>query len=91
MSRYRILSSLINIGYGNIVNLDRMIAIVTPDSAPAKRLVKNAKASGTAIDATHGRKARAVIVMENDSVVLSALTPETLMARFKTGAEPVPE
>ncbi len=77
------MSSLINIGYGNIVNLDMMVAIVTPDSAPAKRLVKNARASGRAIDATHGRKAKAVLVMENGSVVLSALTPDTLMSRFK--------
>ena len=59
-----------------------MVAIVTPDSAPAKRLVKNARASGRVIDATHGRKAKAVMVMENDSVVLSALTPETLMSRL---------
>ena len=75
------MNNLINIGYGNIVNLDRMIAVVTPDSAPAKRLVKNAKADGHAIDATHGRKAKSVIVMENDQVVLSALTPETLLTR----------
>ena len=82
------MSNLINIGYGNIVNLDRMIAIVTPDSAPSKRMVKNARASGNAIDATHGRKAKAVIVMENDSIVISALTPETLMSRFNSGSGP---
>ncbi len=75
------MSELINVGFGNIVNLDRVIAIVNSDSAPAKRTVKNAKAQGVAIDATHGRKAKSVIVMENNQIVLSALTPETLFQR----------
>ncbi len=79
------MNSLISIGYGNIVNLDRMVAIVSPDSAPAKRMVKNAKADGRAIDGTHGRKVKAVIVMENNQIVLSAMTPETLLQRYRSG------
>ncbi|MCR5486304.1 MAG: DUF370 domain-containing protein [Lachnospiraceae bacterium] len=77
--------NLINIGYGNIVNLDRMIAIVNPDSAPAKRMVRKAKDEGVSIDGTHGRKAKSVIIMENSQVVLSALTPDTLLQRVKAG------
>ena len=80
-----IMSKLINIGFGNIVNADKIIAIVTPDSAPAKRLMQNAKKEGTAIDATHGRKIKAVMVMENNQVVFSALLPETLLERFQEG------
>lgn len=79
------MSKLINIGFGNIVNADKIIAIVTPDSAPAKRLMQNAKKEGTAIDATHGRKIKAVMVMENNQVVFSALLPETLLERFQEG------
>ncbi len=79
------MSRLINIGFGNIVNADKIIAIVTPDSAPAKRLMQNAKKEGTAIDATHGRKIKAVMVMENNQVVFSALLPETLLERFQEG------
>ncbi|MBO4373549.1 MAG: DUF370 domain-containing protein [Lachnospiraceae bacterium] len=81
------MSDLINVGFGNIVNMDRVIAIVSSDSAPAKRTVKNAKLSGLAIDATHGRKAKAVIVMENNQVVLSALAPETLFQRVTQETE----
>lgn len=76
------MSSLANIGFGNIVNVERIVAIVSPDSAPAKRIVKLAKVDGRAIDATHGRKVKAVIMMENNQVVLSALMPETLLSRF---------
>ncbi len=75
------MSDLINVGFGNIVNMDSVTAIVSSDSAPAKRMVKNAKAEGFAIDATHGRKAKAVIVMDNNHIVLSALAPETLYLR----------
>ena len=72
---------LINIGFGNIVNTEKIIAVVSPDSAPIKRLVQNAKEKGTAIDATQGRKTKAVLVMENNQVVLSALLPETIANR----------
>lgn len=75
------MSRLIHIGFGNIVNTEKIIAIVSPDSAPIKRLVQNAKEKGTAIDATQGRKTKAVLVMENNQVVLSALLPETIAGR----------
>lgn len=75
------MSRLIHIGFGNIVNTEKIIAVVSPDSAPIKRLVQNAKERGTAIDATQGRKTKAVLVMENNQVVLSALLPETIANR----------
>ena len=75
------LNRLIHVGFGNSVNTDKMIAIVTPDSAPVKRLVQKARESGTAVDATQGRKTKAVLVMENGQIVLSALLPETIAGR----------
>lgn len=80
------MSRLIHIGFGNIVNTEKIIAIVSPDSAPIKRLVQNAKENGTAIDATQGRKTKAVLVMENNQVVLSALLPETIANRAQAEA-----
>lgn len=74
---------LINIGFGNIVSSDRIIAIVSPESAPIKRLVQDAKDTGRAIDATCGRRTRAVIVMDSNHVVLSAVQPETVSGRFE--------
>ena len=76
------MSKLINIGFGNVVNADKMIAIINPDSAPVKRMIQNAKDMGIAIDATQGRT-KAVIAMENNQLVLSALQPETLTNRFQ--------
>ena len=73
---------LINIGFGNIVSSDRIIAIVSPESAPIKRLVQDAKDTGRAIDATCGRRTRAVIVMDSNHVVLSAVQPETVAGRL---------
>ena len=78
---------LINIGFGNIVNTSKIIAIVSPESAPIKRLVQNAKEKGLAIDATQGRKTKSVMVMENSQVVLSALLPETIAGRVQAGVE----
>ena len=78
------MNHLIHIGFGNRVNTEKVMAIVTPDSAPVKRLVQKAKESGTAIDATQGRKTKAVLVMENNQVVLSALLPETIVSRVQT-------
>lgn len=78
------MSKLIHIGYGNVVNVEKIISIVSPDAAPIKRLVQHAKENGLAIDATQGRKTKAVIVMENQQVVLSALLPETIMGRAQT-------
>lgn len=75
------MNKLIHIGFGNIVNTAKIIAIVSPDSAPVKRLVQRAKEDGTAIDATQGRKTKSVLVMENSQIVLSALLPETIASR----------
>ena len=75
------MNKLIHIGFGNIVNTEKIIAIVSPDSAPVKRMVQRAKEAGNAIDATQGRKTKAVLVMENSQIVLSALLPETIAGR----------
>lgn len=82
---------LIHIGFGNIVNTDKIIAIVSPDSAPIKRLVQSAREQGLAIDATQGRRTKAVLVMESSKVVLSALLPETIAGRVQAGQESVSE
>ena len=73
---------LINIGFGNMISASRLIAIVSPESAPIKRIVQDAKDKGTLIDATYGRRTRAVIVMDSDHVILSAVQPETVAGRF---------
>lgn len=75
------MSKLIHIGFGNIINAEKIIAVVSPDSAPVRRMVQTAKENGTVIDATQGRKTKSVLVMENGSIVLSALMPETLAGR----------
>ena len=75
------MSRLINIGFGNMVNAAKIVAIISPDSAPSKRIVQNAKDEGRAIDAT--RRTRAVIIMTDDHVVLSALQPETIAGRYQ--------
>ena len=74
---------LINVGFGNIVFANRVIAMVSPDSAPVKRMVQKSKENGTVIDATQGRKTKSVLVMENSQIVLSALLPETIAGRAK--------
>ena len=74
---------LITIGFGNMISAGRLIAIVSPESAPIKRLVQGAKEKGLAIDATQGRKTKSVLVMENSQVVLSALLPETIAGRVQ--------
>ncbi len=82
------MNNFMNIGFGNIVNADKVVAMITPDSAPAKRLVQKAKEESRVIDATQGRRTRAVLFMEDGRVVLSALLPETLSGRLaKTSAE----
>ncbi len=75
-------SKLINIGFGNMVSATRLIAIISPESAPVKRLVQDARESGRLIDATYGRRTRAVIVMDSDHVVLSPVQPETVANRL---------
>ena len=72
---------LVNIGFGNIVSANRIIAIVSPESAPIKRIVQEAKDNKMAVDATLGRRTKAVIIMDSGHVVLSALQPETVVAR----------
>ncbi len=72
---------LINIGFGNMISSDRLLAIVSPDSAPIKRLVQEAKDRGMLIDATYGRRTRAIVVMDTDHVILSAVQPETIAGR----------
>lgn len=78
------MNNFIHIGFGNLVNTDKIIAVVSPESAPIKRLVQNAKENGTAIDATQGRKTKAVLVMEGSQIVLSALLPETIGNRVQS-------
>ena len=72
---------LINIGFGNMVSASRLIAIVSPESAPIKRIIQDARDRGSLIDATYGRRTRAVIVMDSDHVILSAIQPETVANR----------
>ncbi len=72
---------LINIGFGNMVSAGRIVAIVSPDSAPIKRIVQEARDRGIVIDATYGRRTRAVLITDSDHVILSALQPETIAAR----------
>ena len=73
---------LINIGFGNMVSAGRLIAIVSPESAPIKRMVQEARDRGVLIDATYGRRTRAVLIMDSDHVILSALSTEKLAPRL---------
>ncbi|MCR4796770.1 MULTISPECIES: DUF370 domain-containing protein [Ruminococcus] len=73
---------LINIGYGNMVSADRIVTIVSPESAPIKRLIQEARDDGRAVDATYGRKTRAVMIMDSGHIILSSLITETLAARI---------
>jgi extracellular matrix regulatory protein A len=78
---------LINIGFGNIVSANRVVAIVSPESAPIKRIISDARERGQLIDATYGRRTRAVIVSDSGHVILSAIQPETVANRFVSGKE----
>lgn len=78
---------LINVGFGNLLNADRLIAVASPDSAPIKRIIQDAKDRGRAIDATHGRRTRAVLLTDSDHVVLTYLQPETIANRFNETEE----
>lgn len=73
---------LVNIGFGNMVAAGKVVAVVSPDSAPIKRMVQEAKEAGTLIDATFGRRTKAVLVMDGGTIVLSAVMPETVAGRF---------
>lgn len=79
---------LINIGYGNVIHTEKVLAVVSPDSAPGKRLVQTARDEGRSIDATQGRKTKGLVVMEGGYVVLSALLPETIAGRFNESESP---
>ena len=82
---------LVNIGFGNLVSLQRLIAIVSPDSAPVKRLVQESRDRGMLIDATYGRKTASVLIMDSDHVVLSALAAERLAPRLGMAVEDLTE
>ncbi|MEB3339477.1 extracellular matrix/biofilm regulator RemA [Okeania sp.] len=73
---------LINIGFGNIVSANRVVAIVSPESAPIKRLINDGKEKGQLIDATYGRRTRSVIITDSNHIILSAIQPETVAQRF---------
>jgi len=73
---------LINIGFGNIVSANRIVAIVSPESAPIKRIIQEARERGMLVDATYGRRTRAVIIADSDHVILSAVQPETVANRL---------
>lgn len=75
---------LINIGFGNIVSANRLVAIVSPESAPIKRIIQEARDSGMLIDATYGRRTRAVIITDSGHVILSAVQPETVANRLNS-------
>ena len=74
---------LINIGFGNLISGERLIAVVSPDSAPINRMVQEARERGILIDATYGRRTKAVLILDNDHVVLSALSPEVVAGRLE--------
>jgi len=74
---------LINIGFGNMISAERLLAVVSPESAPIKRMIQEARDRGMLIDASFGRRTRAVIVMDTDHVILSAVTPETVLGRME--------
>ena len=76
-------TKLINIGFGNMVNADRVIGIVSPDSAPIKRIVQDAREKGALIDASYGRRTRAVLIMDSDHVILSGIPLESIAGRFE--------
>ena len=82
---------LINIGFGSMVAAKRVLAIVAPDSAPIKRVVQEARDRAMLIDASYGRKTKAVILMDTDHVILSAIAPETIYARWMDKQEPAGE
>ena len=79
---------LINIGFGSLVSARRLVAVVSPESAPIKRMTQEARERGVLIDATYGRRTQAVLVMDNDHLVLSALTPEAIAGRLEDGEHP---
>ena len=82
------INGLVNIGFGNFVNSNRVISILTPDSAPLKRIKEEAKSNKKLIDASHGRRTRAIIITDSDHVILSSIQSETITNRFSGQTEP---
>ena len=76
------MADLVNIGFGNLVNSQKVIAVVNPDAAPIKRLVQNAREAQKVIDATQGRRTKSVLIMETEQIILSAMQPDTIAKRF---------
>ncbi len=76
------MTGLINIGFGNVVNTSKIVAVINPEAAPIKRMIQTAKDKGVAVDATQGRRTRSVIITEDEYIILSALQPETIAGRF---------
>ncbi len=85
------MAKLVNIGFGNLVNADKVLAVVSPDAAPVKRMISRAKEDGTLIDATQGRRTKAVLVLEEGRLLLSALQADTLLRRFQSGVQSIEE
>lgn len=81
----------INVGYGNMIAVDRIITLTSPDSAPIKRMIQDAKDAGRVIDVSCGRKTRAVIITDSDHIILSALQAETIANRLEENSESVPD
>ena len=79
---------LVNIGFGNIIAANKIVAIVSPESAPIKRMIQEAKDAKTAIDATCGRRTRAVLIMDSGHIILSAVQPETVAGRVDKDITP---
>ena len=75
-------TELIHIGFGNVLAVNRIIALVSPNSAPAKRMVQQGRSSGMLVDMTNGRKTKAVVIMDSNHIVLAAITPETIAGRL---------
>ncbi len=82
---------LINIGFGNIVSANRMVAVISPESAPVKRIISEAREKGMLIDATYGRRTRSVIVCDSDHIILSAVQTETVASRLSKDEIVTPE
>lgn len=78
---------LVHIGFGNIAVAERIVAVIDPDSAPVRRLKEEAREAGLLVDATQGRKTRSILIMDSRHVILSAIQPETIAARFENGDE----
>ncbi|EFI42190.1 MULTISPECIES: extracellular matrix/biofilm biosynthesis regulator RemA family protein [Peptoniphilus] len=76
---------MINIGFGNIINESRIIAVIDPDSAPIKRLISESRDKGLLVDSTYGRKTRSVIIMDTSQIILASIQPETIAARISEG------